>query len=162
MFAADPDAGDMVASACDICVLDNDKIRITYQGETDKVMGVDRDRVEHAWSTNGGTSFTAALTLSAAADEGDSLGPRIATDGTDAWVVWSQTHAEDIDNLFEASIHPDNTVQGTLQDTGFVITSAIVYPITHGVVFDRLGTKKVTGVKVLAPFTKGKDKNFNS
>ncbi len=137
-----PDAGDMVLSSCDICVLDDDKIRITYQGETDKVMGVDRDRVEHAWSTDGGGSFTATLAINAVGDEGDSSGPRIATDGTDAWVVWSQTHQADVNNLFEVSIHPDDTLQGTLQDTTFQLTTGL-YAITHGVCFDRLGTKKV-------------------
>ena len=137
------DAGTLtLASACDICVLDNDKIRMVYQGENDKVMGTPYARIHHAWSTNGGTSFTAALALSAAADEGDSTGPRIATDGVDAWVVWNQTHQADVNNVFEASIHPDNTLQGTLQDTGETVLGSI-YPISHGVVFDRLGIKKV-------------------
>ncbi len=128
-------------NACDICVLDNNKVRIVYQGEQDKVMGTPQERIHHAWSTDGGGSFTAALTLSAVGDEGDSTGPRIVTDGVNAWVVWKQTHDTDTNNLFEASIHPDDSVQ-TLQDTGEEFFSGLS-PISHGVVFDRLGTKKV-------------------
>ena len=141
----DPSVGEGTdgTSACDICVLDDDKIRIAYQGELDKVMGTAYARIHHAWSTNGGTSFTAALALSVAADEGDSTGPRIATDGTDAWVVWHQTHDTDVNNIFEASIHLDNSVQSTLQDTGFQLATNQPYGMSHGVVFDRLGVKKI-------------------
>ncbi len=138
----DAAAGPITAFACDLIVLDDDKIRVVYQGEVDKVMGTDRERVHHAWSTNGGDTFTAALAVGATGDEGDSTGPRIATDGVDAWVVWNQTHQADVNNVFEASIHPDNTLQGTLQDTGETVLGSI-YPISHGVVFDRLGIKKV-------------------
>ncbi len=143
-------APDGSAHACDICVLDGLAataiIRIVYNGELEKVMGTDFEVIHHAYSTDGGASWgnNAIAVNDASTDVGDDTGPRIVTDGQDSWVVWQHTDTDnsETDLVAERSIDQAHGLQATVQVTALQTTPDL-YPITHGVCFDRAGTKKV-------------------
>ena len=49
---------------CDLVVLSDHKIRVVYQGDTDKVMGQDRNRIESVFSIDSGETWSTPQTVS--------------------------------------------------------------------------------------------------
>ncbi len=134
-----------ITDACDIAVLSDGTIRIVYQGAMDMDMGGDFERIDHAYSTDDGVNWTAAVSVDSVTDGAgiDYVAPRIVAppnNSDQVHIVFQATAAAGQNDIIQRALDSSHNLR-TYETTG--LERGRTYSTVHGIAFVRSGVSKV-------------------